>query len=92
MNFSVFETIMLVCFGFSWPMSIAKALRTKVVRGKSPFFLALILVGYVAGMTHKVLYAPGDPVVWLYAVNFLLVATDLSLYIAYRKNIYSKSP
>jgi len=87
MDFSVFEIIMLVCFGFSWPVSIAKALRTKVVRGKSPFFLGLILIGYVAGMTHKYLYAHGDPVIWLYAVNFLLVATDLSLYIRYRKNI-----
>ena len=87
MQLSVFEIIMLVCFGFSWPVSIAKALRTKVVRGKSPFFLGLILVGYVAGMAHKVLYAPGDPVVYLYGVNFLLVATDLLLYIRYRRNV-----
>ena len=88
MNVSVFEIIMLVCFGVSWPVSIVKALRTKVVRGKSAFFLSLILVGYAAGIVHKYRYASeGDPVIYLYALNFLLVALDLALYVRYRKNI-----
>ena len=87
MHFSIFEIIMLLCFGFSWPASIAKSLRTKVVRGKSPLFLTLIVIGYVAGITHKCLYTPGDPVIFLYILNFLLVSIDLSLYFKYRKNI-----
>ena len=32
---SIFEVMMLVCFGVSWPISIAKSLRTRFVRGKS---------------------------------------------------------
>ena len=40
MNF--FEATMLICFGVSWPVSIAKALRTKEVAGKSPWFMILI--------------------------------------------------
>ena len=37
---SIFEAIMLICFGAGWPISVAKALRTKVVSGKSPLFMA----------------------------------------------------
>ena len=88
----LFESIMLLCFGASWPFSIAKALRTRQVRGKSPVFMALILAGYAAGIAHKILNPPaaGAPglaayVVWLYALNFLLVFADLGLYLKYRK-------
>ena len=87
MHFSIFEIIMLLCFGLSWPTSIVRALRTKVVRGKSPFFMVLIIIGYMGGITHKYLYTPGDPVIFLYVLNFLLVTVDLSLYFKYRKNI-----
>ena len=79
---SIFEVIMLVCFGLSWPISIAKALRTKKVEGKSPVFMVAICIGYLSGILHKVLYAP-DWVVALYAINLLMVATDLYLYYHY---------
>ena len=32
-NMSVFEAAMLICFGVSWPVSIARSLRTGVVIG-----------------------------------------------------------
>ncbi|MCL1888120.1 MAG: hypothetical protein FWF96_04550 [Kiritimatiellaeota bacterium] len=83
---------MLLCFGASWPFSIAKTLRTKQVRGKSPVFMGLILAGYASGITHKLLNPPppGTPglaahVVWLYALNLLLVALDFGLYVKYKK-------
>ena len=79
---SIFEVIMLVCFGISWPISIAKALRTKKVEGKSPVFMAVICLGYLSGILHKVFYAP-DWVVVLYIVNLVMVATDLGLYYRY---------
>ncbi|MHB1035628.1 MAG: hypothetical protein ACYC35_11805 [Pirellulales bacterium] len=81
---SVFEIIMLVCFGVSWPVSIAKALRTKEVAGKSPLFLALICVGYASGVIHKILYNC-DWVTLLYAANMILVAIDLALYFWYSR-------
>ena len=81
---SLFEIIMLVCFGTSWPESIAKAVRTRVVKGKSPVFMTLVFVGYVSGVTHKLLNAPGDPVIWLYVFNAAMVATDWCLYMKYR--------
>ncbi len=79
---SEFEVIMLICFGLSWPISIAKSLRTKVVCGKSPVFMGIICVGYLSGIIHKVLYA-FDWVVFLYAVNMIMVAVDLALYCCY---------
>ena len=76
---------MLLCFAASWPFSIAKALRTKVVAGKSPAFMGVIEAGYVSGILFK-LTAPGppDPTVWLYVLNLFIVGTDLFLYFRYR--------
>lgn len=79
---SVFEAVMLICFGFSWPISIAKTLRTKVVDGKSPLFMAVVCAGYACGIAHKALYA-FDWITMLYAVNMVMVAVDLSLYFVY---------
>lgn len=82
---------MLVCFGASWPFSIAKTLRTRFVRGKSAIFLLLIVVGYACGIVAKCLNP--DPltgrvqlVVWLYALNLAMVAFDLFLYGRFRNN------
>ncbi len=80
---SIFEVIMLVCFGISWPISIIKTLRTKVVIGKSPLFMAIVSFGYVNGVIHKALHSH-DWVIILYVINALLVATDLTLYYIYR--------
>ncbi|MBN1270102.1 MAG: hypothetical protein JXB04_10975 [Kiritimatiellae bacterium] len=76
------EVIMLVCFGVSWPISIAKALRTKVVAGKSPLFMLIVCIGYLSGIFHKLLYSR-DGVVFLYAFNMVMVALDLALYLHY---------
>jgi hypothetical protein len=79
---SIFEAGMLVCFGVSWPVSIAKAIRTKVVRGKSPVFMVIVCIGYAFGLIHKFLYSP-DWVTILYGLNLVMVAVDLSLYCKY---------
>ena len=81
---SIFEALMLVCFGLSWPVAIAKTLRTKQVAGKSRLFLAIICAGYLCGIAHKCLFSR-DWVMALYILNLLLVATDLALVIHYRK-------
>jgi len=48
---------MLLCFGASWPISITKSLRTRVVAGKSPAFMAVIGSGYLSGIVHKLIYS-----------------------------------
>lgn len=75
---------MLVCFGASWPFSIAKALKTRSVAGKSPVFMSLVIVGYGCGFMHKCFYH-WDWVAWLYVANLLMVAFDLALYYRYRR-------
>jgi predicted tellurium resistance membrane protein TerC len=79
---SVFEAGMLICFGISWPVSIAKALRTKQVVGKSPVFMAIVCLGYLSGILHKVL-VDYDWVIALYVLNLAMVAFDLFLYYRY---------
>lgn len=81
-TFSIWEVLFLLCFAVSWPISIAKSLRTKVVIGKSPIFMGLIILGYIFGIVHKLLHNP-DIVTWLYVFNSTLVAIDLALYFTY---------
>jgi len=81
---SFFEATMLICFGVSWPVSIAKALRTKEVAGKSPWFMILISLGYTSGIIHKIINDPNWVVV-LYAVNLVMVLIDLSIYLHYSR-------
>jgi hypothetical protein len=84
-DFSVFEILMLLCFAVSWPISIAKALRTKVVKGKSPIFMMIIILGYAFGIINKIINH-FDMVTFLWAFNMLLVSIDLFLYYKYIKN------
>jgi hypothetical protein len=92
MHTYLFEAMMLICFGVSWPISIAKALRTRFVRGKSPLFMVLVVIGYASGVTHKLLNPPvaatglARYVIWLYALNLVMVLTDLMLYYRFRHN------
>lgn len=81
-HLSIFEILMLLCFACSWPVSIIKTLKTKFVLGKSPLFMTIILVGYVFGIVHKILYNY-DAVTFLYIFNFMIVSIDLSLYFIY---------
>ena len=49
----ILETVMLICFGCSWPMSLVKNIKAKTAKGMSVGFTLLILTGYVAGITAK---------------------------------------
>ncbi len=94
----IFEALMLIAFGCSWPASIAKSLRTRFVRGKSPAFMLIVITGYICGITHKLLNPPAPDagflascVLWLYVGVLLLVSTDLFLYFLFRKNTEPRS-
>ena len=79
---SLLEAVMLICWGMSWPVSIIKALRTKIVLGKSPLFTLLIAIGYICAISHKVLYSR-DYLIVLYLFNLAMILTDLCLYVRY---------
>jgi hypothetical protein len=79
---SIFEAIMLICFGASWPLAIYKTVKAKNPIGKSTPFLFLVLIGYIAGCMHKI-YFSFDKVFWLYAINSIMVLVDLILTLYY---------
>ncbi|MCI4625848.1 MAG: hypothetical protein L3V56_07790 [Candidatus Magnetoovum sp. WYHC-5] len=81
---SIFEIIMLLCFGCAWPVSIYKSYTSRKNNGKSILFLYLILIGYVAGFLHKILFNY-DRVIYLYVFIGSLVCIDILLY--YRNKI-----
>ena len=78
----IFEIIMIVCFGFSWPMNVIKSYRSRTTKGKSLPFLLLIITGYVFGIIGKLI---GGGFKWyvlfFYVLNLLMVSADLMLYV-----------
>lgn len=80
---SIFEIIMLVCFGLAWPFSIYKSWKTREVGSKSFVFLLALFLGYIAGILHKIFFDL-DGVIYLYALNGLMVLTDMILYLRNR--------
>ena len=76
---SIFEIVMLLCFGAAWPLSVKKSYTSRSNKGKSLFFLCVVEIGYIAGIIHKIVYNP-DPVIILYIVNLTVVFTDIMMY------------
>lgn len=76
----IFEVLMVVSFGISWPLSIHKSYQAKTTKGKSLFFLVLILAGYAFGITSKFQSGKITYVLFFYCLNFVMVATDIGLY------------
>jgi len=79
---------MLVCFGFAWPLNIYKSVKSRSTKGKSVVFLYVILLGYVFGITNKILNSR-DIVLILYVINIVMVLTDTFLF--YRNKRYEKT-
>ena len=77
---TVLESIMLICFGISWPVSVYKSVTSKSTKGKSLVFMLAIIVGYFAGIAGKILGGQLNYVLALYIVNLGFVSVDLALY------------
>lgn len=82
----VFESVMLICFGISWPISVYKSITSKSTKGKSAVFMIAILIGYISGITGKIIGNNINYVVVLYLINFVVVSLDLILYFINRKH------
>ena len=86
------EVVMIVSFGASWPMNVMKSWKARTAKGKSVSFLCLILFGYVAGITAKLVnpvylasFSEKWYVLFFYVLNFVMVFTDLMLYFRNRR-------
>ena len=78
-HMSPFEALMIICFGAAWPFSIFKSYHSRKTGGKSVVFLYVVLLGYVSGCIHK-LRCSMDPIIWLYALNGVMVSIDIFLF------------
>ena len=83
----IFEIMMVLCFGASWPMNIMRSYRARTAKGKSIAFLVLIEIGYVAGIISKFTntgymadFASKWYVLIFYCLNFIMVGIDTILY------------
>ena len=86
------EVIMIVSFGFSWPLNVIKSYKARTTKGKSLAFLLLIFFGYIAGIASKFVnesymanIAEKWYVLFFYVLNFIMVGADLIMYIRNRK-------
>ncbi len=76
----ILETIMLICFGFSWPISVVKNIKARTAKSMSLPFILLILLGYVAGIASKFIAGNYSYVLVVYFLNIASVGANLVVY------------
>lgn len=83
----ILEITMLLCFGASWPINAVKSYKARTAKGKSLPFLCLIILGYIAGISSKLLntaYMAAFNNKWyvlvFYFLNLGFVLIDFGLY------------
>lgn len=83
----LFEIIMILSFGASWPMNVMKSYKARTTKGKSLAFLCLIFFGYIAGIASKFMNAAYMAefshkwyVLFFYFLNLFMVGADLCIY------------
>lgn len=77
---SVFESIMLICFGLSWPLNVIKSYKAKTAKGTSLPFIFLIITGYIAGITAKLVTHQINYVLIVYLLNLVIVSMNVVVY------------
>ena len=80
----VLECVMLICFGLSWPISVYKSIVSRSTQGKSVVFIVAIILGYIAGITAKIISGTLNYVLALYIFNLAVVSVDLVIYFVNR--------
>ena len=75
----IFEVLMIVCFGVSWPFNIAKSWNAKTAKGKSLPFELCILRGYLCGIAGKFITGNVTYVLIAYVINVVMVLIDILL-------------
>ena len=74
------ESTMLVCFGLSWPMNLAKNIKAKSAKTMSLQFILLIIAGYIAGICAKFYNHKFNYVLVVYLLNLIVVSANLVVY------------
>ena len=90
------ETLMVICFGISWPINIARAWKAKTAKGTSVLFYGFIWLGYVFAIIGKVLLIFANApqpwystvkwyVMFFYVLNTLMVSVGILIWFRNRK-------
>ena len=84
----IFEIIMILSFGASWPINVMKSYKARSTKGKSLGFLMLIFFGYIMGIISKLInpaymadFSNKWYVLFFYVLNLCMVGIDLLLYV-----------
>ena len=75
------ETAMLICFGCSWPLSVYKNYKAKTAKNMSIYFIMLIIFGYIAGITAKIISGHINYGLAVYILNLVVVSANVVVYI-----------
>lgn len=95
---TVFEIVMVLCFGASWPFNIIRAYKARTTKGTSLQFTVLIGIGYVGGILSKIFawidktnqglsYWDGLKVLAFvfYIINLCMILTAVGIYFRNKK-------
>jgi hypothetical protein len=77
---AIFESVMLVCFGLSWPLNVIKSYKAGTTKGTSLPFILLIITGYIAGITAKLISGQINYVLVVYLLNLAIVSMNVVVY------------
>ena len=81
----MFMSVMLVCFGLSWPISVVKNIKSKTAKNMSLRFILLIVVGYIAGISAKIILGSFNYVLVVYVLNLAIVSINIPVYFINKK-------
>ena len=79
------ESTMLICFGLSWPMNLAKNIKAKSAQNMSLQFILLIIIGYIAGISAKIYNHRFNYVLVVYLLNLVVVSANVIVYFINRR-------
>ena len=82
---SIFETIMLISFGLSWPFNLVKNIKAKTAKTMSLRFLLLIEFGYICGIAAKFISGNINYVLIAYFLNLAVVGANIAVYFINKK-------
>jgi len=88
----ILEIIMVLSFGASWPFNVMRSYKARTAKGKSVWFLCLIIFGYINGIASKFTneaymasFADKWYVLFFYFLNLTMVSIDLAVYFRNKK-------
>ena len=74
------ESVMLICFGLSWPVSVVKNIKAHTAKSMSLPFILLIITGYIAGISSKIINHNYSYVLVIYFFNLFVVSMNVVVY------------